>query len=178
MMAEKFGIEAVFFGENSAFQYGSTKQLDYLHPASTDKVKVYFLFAFIKYNEQMCRDIAKEHGFKDLDDFNEWQRQGHIENYTQIDSMAYIIQLWTKYVKFGYQRVSDMACRFVRQGHLSREQALEYIKDRDYQCDPAAKKDFCRTLGISEAHFDQVIDQHANLQLVAKDVNAIWKVKE
>ncbi len=177
MLAKSFGIEAVFFGENSAFEYGCSKTLDYLHPASEDQLKVYYLFSFLRYSETGNRKIAKEYGFKDLDDFNEWQRHGNIENYTQQDSIAYIIQLWTKYVKFGFQRVSDMACRYVRHGLLTREQALQYIADRDYQCDPAAKKDFCKTLGITEEHFDLTVDKHANLKLVEKDVNGIWKVK-
>jgi len=176
-LAKRFGIKVVFFGENSAFEYGSSKALDYLHPASDDLLNIYYLFAFLRYSETGNRKLAKDYGFKDLDDFNEWQRHGHIENFTQQDSIAYIIQLWTKYVKFGFQRVSDMACRYVRQGLLTREQALQFIADRDYQCDPAAKKDFCRTIGITEEQFDLTVDKHANLELVEKDVNGIWKVK-
>ena len=177
-IAKKFGIPAVFFGENSAFQYGFVDTLDYLHPLSDDQVKVYFFFAFYPYNEQQTMEQAKEYGFRDLDYYNEWQRHGNVENYTQIDSIAYIVQLWTKYVKFGFQRVSDIACRYVRQGLLTREQALQYIYDRDYQLDPAAKRDFCRTIGITESYFDGIVAGHANLDLVEQDINGIWRLKE
>jgi hypothetical protein len=178
MIAKRFGLKAVFFGENSAFQYGTADTLDYLHPASDDDVSIYFFFAFYPYSESGNRAEAKKHGFKDLDDFNEWPRQGNIENYTQQDSVAYIIQLWTKFPKFGFQRVSDMACRFVRAGELTKEQAELLIKERDWVCDPLAKRNFCEAIGITEKHFDAVVDIHANKKLLVKDVNGNWRRKD
>lgn len=175
-VAKNFGIDAVFFGENSDFQYGSCKDLYYKRP-NNDGVNIYYFFAFYKYSELGNRAKAKEYGFIDLDDTGEWLRQGHIENYTQQDSIAYVIQLWTKFVKFGFQRVSDIACRYVREGHLTREQAMSYIEERDWQCDPMAKRDFCQTIGITEREFDEVVSKHANKEIVVQDVNGQWKHK-
>lgn len=177
-VAKSFGIPLVFFGENSAFQYGTSPILNYLHPLSDGKTEVYYFFAFHPYSELGNKAEAKKYGYITLDETGEWYRQGHIENYTQQDSVAYVIQLWTKFVKFGFQRVSDIACRYVRSGDLTKEQALSYIKERDWQCDPAAKADFCRTIGITGKHFDEVVDRHANRDLVEKDVNNQWKLKE
>lgn len=176
-IAKKFGITTVFFGENSAFQYGTSEELNYASPLSTPETQVYYFFAFTPYSELGNRAKAKEYGFIDLDDTGEWLRQGHIENYTQQDSVAYVVQLWTKFVKFGFQRVSDVACRYVRGGSLSREQALSYIEERDWQCDPHAKRDFCKTIGITEQHFDEVVAKHANKDIVAQDANGQWKLK-
>lgn len=176
-VAEKFGIPLIFFGENSDFQYGRSTTLDYKSPLSTDKVDVYYFFAFHPYSELGNREEAKKWGFIDLDDTGEWLRQGHIENYTQQDSVAYVVQLWTKFVKFGFQRVSDIACRYVRDGKLTREQALAFIEERDWKCDPYAKRDFCKTIGISEEYFDEVVSKHANQDVVTKDVNGQWKLK-
>jgi hypothetical protein len=108
---------------------------------------------------------------------NEWPRQGSIEQNTQIDSVAYLIQLWTKYPKFGFQRVSDIACRLVREGTLTLAQAQMLIKEKDYICDPMARRDFCNTLGITEDYFFDVIDKHANKELVEKDVMGNWRLK-
>ncbi len=177
-IARNYGIRTVFFGENSTFEYGSGEELDIFHPASDDETKVIFMAAIYPYSIVDSLQQAKKFGFKDLDDFGEWPRQGSIENYTQIDSIAYIIQLWTKFVKFGFQRVSDIACRFVREGSLTREQAMQLIRDRDYICDPAARRDFCRAIKITEKHFDEVVDKHANKDLVVKDANGIWRRKD
>jgi hypothetical protein len=177
MVAKKFGIPIVFFGENSDFQYGRSDKLDYLHKLSDEHTKIYYYFAFVPYSELGNREEAKKYGFIDLDDTGEWFRQGHIENYTQQDSVAYVIQLWTKFVKFGFQRVSDIACRYVRDGKLTREQAISYIEERDWQCDPYAKRDFCQTIGITEKYFDEVVSKHANKDLVCQDANGQWKLK-
>lgn len=175
-ISKKFGIGLVFFGENSAFQYGTSEELEYQHPMSTPDNKVYFFFAFHSYSEIGNKLIAEKNGFITLDDTGEWLRQGHIENYTQQDSVAYVMQLWTKFVKFGFQRVSDIACRYVRDDCLTREQAISYIEERDWQCDPMAKRDFCKTIGITDKFFDIIVDKHANKNIVKKDINGQWKL--
>jgi hypothetical protein len=176
-IANAYGISLVFFGENSAFEYGTSDNLDIWHPSSEmGKCEIIFMGAIYPYSITDSLECAREIGFKDLDDFNEWPRQGSIDQYTQIDSVAYIIQLWTKYVKFGFQRVSDVACRFVREGLMTREQAIDAIDKHDYVCDPMAKYDFCQTIGITEQRFDSVVDKHANKELVAKD-GLSWRRK-
>jgi len=177
-IAKLYKIPLVFFGENSNYEYGASNTLDLLHPLSDDETKVYYFFAFYPYNEKDNMEKAKKYGFKDLDDCNEWFRQGNIENFTQIDSIAYIIQLWTKFPKFGFQRVSDMTSRMLRKGQITKEQAALLVKEKDYICDPAAKRDFCNTLGITEKHFDEIVDKHANKNILVKDVNGNWRRKD
>lgn len=177
-IAKSFGINIVFFGENSAFEYGTSHELDIFHPASTDDLHIVFLGAIYPYSITDSIETAREIGFKDLDDFSEWPRAGSVENYSQIDSVGYLIQLWTKFVKFGFQRVSDQACRFVREGKFTKQQAKDFIRDYDFICDPAAKTDFCRAIGITKEAFDEVVDRHANRGLVEKDSNGIWRRKD
>lgn len=177
-IAKLYHIPLVFFGENSDYEYGSNNELQLLHPLSDNEVSVYYFFSFYPYDETEVMKKAKKNGFKDLDDFDEWFRQGNIENFTQIDSLAYIIQLWTKFPKFGFQRVSDMTSRLLRKGKISKEQADLLVRERDYVCDPAAKRDFCNTLNISEQYFDEVVDRHANRDILIKDANGIWRRKD
>jgi hypothetical protein len=134
--------------------------------------------AIYPYSIKDSLQCAREIGFKDLDDFDEWKRQGSIEQYTQIDSVAYIIQLWTKYVKFGFQRVSDIACRFVREGTMTKEEAVKAIEEKDYICDPEAAEDFCKTLGKDLEWFRNCVDRHANTNIVEQDSLGTWKVKK
>ena len=175
-VAKAYGIKYVFYGENSAFEYGTSDKLDILHPDSTEETQIIFMGAIYPYSIVDSLNIAREIGFKDLDYFNEWPRQGSIENYTQIDSIAYIIQLWTKFVKFGFQRVSDIACRMVREGTMTLKTATRLIAENDYICDPMAKADFCETIGITEAEFDKTVDKHANKKLVEK-IDGVWRLK-
>lgn len=177
-IAKLYNIPLVFFGENSGYEYGSVNTLDLLHPLSDDETKVYYFFSFYPYEEKENMKNAKKYGFKDLDDFDEWFRQGNVENFTQIDSIAYIIQLWTKFPKFGFQRVSDITSRFLRKKIITKEQAELLINEKDWICDPAAKRDFCKTLNISESYFDKIVDKHANEEILIKDVNGNWRRKD
>ena len=177
-IAENFGVKLVFFGENPAFEYGSSDQLEIFHPFSNENIKVIFLGAIYPYSIYDSLEKSYQCGFRDLDYYNEWQRSGVIENYTQIDSIGYLAHIWCKFVKFGYQRASDMACRFVREGALTREQAELLIRENDFKLDGAVKKDFCRTIDITENYFDEVVEKHANKDIVYKDVNGNWKRKD
>lgn len=176
-IAKAHGISIVFFGENSAFEYGTHEELEIFHRRPMRGVKVIFMGAIYPYSITDSLTQAKEIGFKDLDDFGEWPRQGSIDQFSQIDSLGYIIQLWTKYVKFGFQRVSDIACRYVRESSMTRETALKLIDERDYICDPIAKMDFCRTIDITQAEFDTAVDKHANKKIVEK-IDGVWKRKK
>ena len=173
--AKMYGIKLVFYGECAEFEYGSMENLEIFHPLSDDETKLIYLGAIWPYSVGDSLECAKEAGFIDLDYYNEWQRQGQIENYSQIDSIGYIMGVWTKFPKFGFQRVSDMACRFVREGVMTREQAELLIKENDWIPDPTAKRDFCRSIGITEEFFDYCVDKHANTELVKKDVNGNWR---
>lgn len=177
-IARKFNIKLVFYGENAGFEYGSAEDLDIFHPMSDEKVKYIFMGAVYPYSIKDSINEARSIGFKDLDDCNEWNRQSSIENYTQIDSLGYLTHQWCKFVKFGAQRTADIACRLAREGEITREQAIMYIKEKDFICDPMAKRDFCNTLGISEKHFDDIVDKHADLKVVKKDINGNWKRRD
>ena len=177
-LAKNYNIKLVFYGENAEFEYGSSETLDILHHASTDNLKIIYMGAIYPYAAQEWYKTAQEVGFWDLNHLNEWQRQGQIENYSQVDSIGYNMGVWTKFVKFGFQRVTDMACRFVRDGIMTYDQAQQLIKDKDYICDPSSKRDMCRVIGITEEYFDEMVDKHANKDLVVKDQNGVWRRKD
>ena len=177
-VAEAFNIPTVFMGENSAFEYGESEECEVFHPASTEKTKVIFMGAIYPYSNMDSLEVARKIGFKTLDDFDDWKRQGSADSFTQIDSKGYMMQHWTKFIKFGFQRVSDMACRLVREGALTKEQAEQIIKDSDWVCDPLAKKDFCRTIGITEKEFDDTVEKFVNRDLLVKDSNGNWRRKD
>ena len=177
-VAKAFNVPLVFMGENSAFEYGESEECEIFHPASDEKTKVIFLGSIWPYSNLDSLEQARKMGFKSLSDFDDWQRQGSADDFTQIDSKGYMMQHWTKFIKFGFQRVSDMACRLVREGLLTKEQAEQMIKDFDWVCDPLAKKDFCRTIQITEQEFDNTVDRFANRDILIKDANGNWRRKD
>lgn len=177
-IARAFGIKLAFYGENSDFEYGGSEDLYIFHKNSTDDLKLIFLGAIYPYSIEDALEQARMVGFKDLDDMNEWNRQGLPGSHIQIDSIGYYIAAWTKFVKFGFQRVTDIACRNVRTGEFTKEQAEQMIREQDHIIDPMAKRDFCKCIGITEEHFDEMLDKHANQKWVAKDMFGHWRRRD
>lgn len=177
-IAKAFHIPFLFMGENSDFEYGESEECDVFHPASDEETKVIYMGAIWPYSTQDFLERAKEIGFKTLNEFDDWCRQGCGDDFSQIDSKGYMVHLYLKFIKFGFQRVSDMSCRFVREGVISKEQAERRIRDFDWICDPMAKKDFCRSLSISEKEFKETIDRFANREILVKDEDGNWRRKD
>jgi hypothetical protein len=100
---------------------------------------------------------ARMYGFRDLS--GEWDRKGTIENFEQIDSVAYMVHLWLKYPKFGFQRVTDIATRRWREGLISTEERALMIAQRDPILDPKSLNDFCKTLGYTEDQFWAIVER-------------------
>jgi hypothetical protein len=66
----------------------------------------------------------------------------------------------------------------LRKHQITKQQADLLVKEKDYVCDPAAKRDFCKTLNITETYFDEIVDKHADKNILIKDVNGIWRRKD
>ena len=188
MLAQQMGIGLVIFGENSAFEYGSTDnngyvanphlndmvrkieseygfwfeggvtvdEVDSIKPHVADYPLVMYMSYFIPWSSVDNYEIAKGLGFRDLS--GEWDRLGTIENFEQIDSYAYMVHLWLKYPKFGFQRVADIASRRVREGRLDKAEAAALIAERDADLDPKALADFCHTCGYTEDEFWGIVE--------------------
>jgi hypothetical protein len=191
LLAQALKIPLVVFGENSAYEYGSTETDSYdANPqlismlAKMEKERewwkskgiidreldsimfdidrplpqVIFMSYFRPWSSIDNLEIAKSYGFKDLT--GEWDRKGTIENFEQMDSVAYMVHLWLKYPKFGFQRVTDIATRRVREGYMSFDKAQKLIAEHDHVLDPWSLKDFCKTCGYTEDEFWAIVAKH------------------
>ena len=64
---------------------------------------------------------------------------------------------YLKYIKFGYGRATDHACKDIRAGLMGRGQAIELIN----RYDPVKPSDLARWLdyvGMTEQEFDRIAD--------------------
>lgn len=136
-----------------------------------------YLSYFWRWNDFKNYNIAKKHGFRDL--ANEWDREHMIENFYQVDSRAYLIHPWLKYPKFGHATATDAACRFIKVGKLTREEAIELVKKRDHKVDQKAVQDFCEFLGYTTKEFYDIVEKFYNPELFTKDeITGEWKLKD
>lgn len=208
-MAMRFGIPLVVYGENSAYEYGTTDQDDYsamgtisqafksididfwlqrgvslkevnaITPPTKEEFdriqpEPIFMSYFYPWSSSKNLEIAKRYGFRDLS--HEWNREGYIEDFEQIDSVAYIVHLWLKYPKFGFQRTTDIASRRVREGELSLSHAKELISEHDHKLDRRAMDDFIDFLGYTPKQFWDIVDRFWNREIFEM-VDGKWKTK-
>jgi len=133
------------------------RELMSIMPLETPSPVTLYMSYFVPWDSVTNYERAKQIGFKDLDDTGEWKRKGTIEQFEQIDSVAYMFHLWMKYPKFGFQRVTDIASRRVRNGHMKLTEAETLIKRYDRILDPRAEKDFANFCGYTSTELWRII---------------------
>ena len=155
----------------------SRKELNAITPPTEEelnKIESIFMSYFTPWSSTKHLKIAKRYGFTDL--AHEWKREGYIEDFEQIDSVAYIIHLWLKYPKFGFQRTSDIASRYVREGILTLDKARKLITDNDHKIDRLALEDFINFLGYTPRQFWDIVERFWNPHIFDK-VDGVWQLR-
>lgn len=134
-----------------------------------------FMSYFVPWDGRKHWQIAKRFGLKDL--AHEWRREGNIEDYDQIDSIAYIVHSWMKYPKFGFARATDIVSRWIREGTITREEAKKLVMEYDHKLDQVAMDDFNQFLGYTTRRFWDIVERFWNPELFEKD-GVLWKLKD
>ena len=133
-----------------------------------------YLSYFIPWDGYRNYQIAKQYGFRDLT--HEWHREGYIEDYDQIDSIAYLMNVWMKYPKFGFARVTDVVGYWIRSGKISREQGASLIKAHDHKLDQRVLDDFLKFTGYSDKELWDRVEKFWNRNLFTKE-SGTWVPK-
>ncbi len=83
---------------------------------------------------------------------------------------------YLKYIKFGYGRCTDHACKDIRAGILSRKKGIELVKKMDHIKSDDLKR-WLEYVGMTEKEFDRIAD-HFRDPRVWKWVNNKWEKDE
>lgn len=164
---ELCGLDGIDMKTLSLIKPPSSEQMEKLDPM--------YVSYFVPWNSVSNYYFAKSRGFHDLE--HEWVRSQHIENYDQVDSRAYLVHPWMKYPKFGHTSATDYASRYIRYGLMSREEAVEQVKQHDGKLDPECVRDFCEFCGYSETEFWKIVDSFYNKDLFEKNSFNEWVLK-
>ena len=100
------------------------KLIQYTYPTEQEilnnNVTGIFLGYFFPWDGYENYLIAKKNGFKNYDK----ELEGSIVNYENLDNAQMRIHDYFKFLKYGYDRVTDWCCWHIRRGRLSREEAI------------------------------------------------------
>jgi N-acetyl sugar amidotransferase len=80
---------------------------------------------------------------------------------------------YLKYVKFGYGRATDHACKDIRAGRMTRDEGIEMVRKYDH----VKPRDLARWLSyvdMTEEEFDRVADGFRDPRVWSKNGNGQW----
>ena len=80
---------------------------------------------------------------------------------------------YLKYIKFGYGRASDHACKDIRGDYMTREKGIKMVRKYDH-IKPKDLKRWYKYTGINEEEFDKIADTFRNPRVWWKDKNGNW----
>jgi hypothetical protein len=97
----------------------------------------------------------------------------------QCDGVGYLTnQYLLKFIKAGYSNMTELCSVSIREGLMTREDAMKIVRDHDWKLDMRMLHDFIEYIGISESDFWKLVDKWANKDILRKDTDGFWKVKE
>lgn len=137
-------------------------------------VRQYWFSYFKKWIPQENFYYSQKHtGFVTNDD---GRSEGTYSKYASLDDKTDGFHFFLAYIKFGIARATSDAAHEVRDGHITREEAVALVNRYDGEFPAKYFKDFLEYLDIDEKHFWQVVDSW-RAPHIWKKVNGQWKLR-
>jgi N-acetyl sugar amidotransferase len=121
----------------------------------TNKTEVHYLGYYLKWDPQECFYYAVENtGFIP----NDTRTEGSYSKYSSIDDKIDPFHYYTTLVKFGLGRASYDASQEIRNGKISRDEAVNLVKLYDLEFPEKYFDDFLNYISIDKETFFNTID--------------------
>lgn len=151
----------------------------YIYPTDEEISKVgvtgIFLGSYFFWDAKKQLKIIKRKGFKVKED---GPIEGTYNNYENLDEKMHGLHDYLKFVKYGFGRATDHACIDIRNGRLSRDEAIKIVNEFDGKYPHYSIKEFHKYSGLSEKQINQIIDSFTNPLLFKKTTNGHFERDE
>ena len=118
--------------------------------------------------------IAKKAGFK----ARETGPIMGLYSESDVDCMNIVIHHYFKWLKFGFNRVTDHASNEIRKKRLTRKMAIKLIAKFDGLKPPKEYiKNFCKQINITENKFWEIAEKFRNKKIWKKNSNNEWYIE-
>ena len=147
--------------------------IQYTYPSDDDLKSVgvtgLFLGYFIPWDGHNNALIAQAHGFETYSK----RIEGSIVNHEDLDNLLCRVHYYFKYLKFGFDRVTDWACIHIRRGRLTREEginlAIKYGGKFPWTYLGRPLQQILDEIDISLDEFRNICDRYTNRKLFKCD---------
>ncbi len=126
-----------------------------------------------------CWDGRKHYEFAKSMGFTErinGPLSGNYIDYDNIDEKLCEINIWLKYLKFGFWRPTDQTCYDIWNYRLNREEAVIIVNKLQDEFPKEYFKDFLRFHNLSELEFYDIVERFRNTDIWEKK-DKKWKLK-
>ncbi|MBT4445670.1 N-acetyl sugar amidotransferase [archaeon] len=150
-------------------------QYIYPHDKEIEKVGVrgIYLNNFIRWDTKAQHEkMIKLYDFETNDQLRTFDRYNDIDCFHYSDIHDYI-----KFLKYGYSKVLDHACREIRLKRLTREEGIELVRKYSLKA-PQTMKIFSDWLNITEKGFHYFVDKYRNSEIWMKNDSQRWVLKD
>jgi len=136
-------------------------------------VRAVFLGHYFRWDPAETYAVAKQHGFRE----NPGGARTGLYTFADIDDDFISIHHWMKWYKFGFTRLFDNLSLEIRNGRLTREQALDVVRRSGDQTPRADIEKFCAFAGLAEERFFAMAERFRNKDLWQRR-NGVWVIPD
>lgn len=134
-----------------------------------------FIGYYLPWDAQKNKEIAVKYGFK----VREYGPIMGLYDYADLDCINIVIHHYFKWLKFGFNRITDNASNEIRKGRMTRDEGIKIARQMDGLKPPKEFiKAFCNQIDISVKDFWQVAEKFRNLEIWEKNENGEWCIKK
>jgi len=135
-------------------------------------INAVFLGYYFKWDPEMTYRIAKDAGFLPR---KNGPKLG-LYDFTDIDCNFISLHHYPKWLKFGFTRLWDNVSLEIRNGRMTRNEAIEIIKDKGDQTPHKDIDKFCKFVDIRVSHFHEICEKYRNLDIWYHH-DGVWKIQ-
>jgi N-acetyl sugar amidotransferase len=150
----------------------------YKHPDKEElkrrNIKSIYLGFFHWWDGYKNFEIAQRFGFTGR---KKGPLSGNIINYDNIDEKLCEIHNWLKFIKLGFWRPTDEACYQIWNGRLTRKEAVNLVREKQYEFPIEYFPEFCEYHQITYDEFFKIQEAWRN-QDIWHRTNGIWRLKD
>ncbi len=140
---------------------------------SAKEINAVFLGYYFPWDPEESLRCAREYGFESR---KSGPKTGFYD-YADIDDDFISLHHFLKWYKFGFTRTYDNLSLEIRNGRITRDEALAAIKALGDETPEEDIAKFCEFVSITPAHFFEVIEKFRNPE-IWKQVKGVWTIED
>jgi N-acetyl sugar amidotransferase len=137
-------------------------------------LRAVFLGYYFPWDPQTSLAAATAHGFS----FKAGAARTGYYDYADIDDDFISLHHWMKWYKFGFTRLFDNLSLEIRNGRVSRDEALRIIRETGNPTPEADIKKFCAFVGISCDQFFGIAEMFRNRNVWRQREDGVWCIPD